>query len=232
MEYKFSPDGDFSDLSAGRVLIHRSGFTNFPVRLAQEIFLRCLSYCDKKEGITLYDPCCGGAYLLTVLGYLNPAVISNIFASDTDEDALSLASDNLSLLTPPGLERRSGHLRELYAQDGRQSHAQALESVERWTDRLSGSPPPHIEVYARDISAAPDREIKADILISDLPYGSLTKWEGEGGARLPDILASSVRQGGIVALCSDKGQRFKSEQFERVEKQSIGKRKFEIYKII
>ena len=137
---------DFSDLSAGRVLIHRSGFTNFPVRLAQEIFLRCLSYSGKKEDITLYDPCCGGAYLLTVLGYLNPAVISNIFASDTDTLALSLAADNLSLLTQQGLDRRSAHLRELYAQGGRQSHAEALESVSRWTDRLSGNPPPFIEI--------------------------------------------------------------------------------------
>lgn len=34
--------------------------TNFPVRLAQEIYKRCLQYSPKKDNICLYDCCCCG----------------------------------------------------------------------------------------------------------------------------------------------------------------------------
>ena len=41
LEYKFAPNDNYEDLSCGRVIYHRAGFSNFPVRLASEIFMRC-----------------------------------------------------------------------------------------------------------------------------------------------------------------------------------------------
>src|SRR5690554_7951621 len=96
MEYKFSPKGNYEDFSCGRVIIHKTGMPNFPVRLAQEIYCRCLSYIDKDKDIRIYDPCCGGGYLLTVLGLINMNSIKEIYASAVDETALKLAKSNLS----------------------------------------------------------------------------------------------------------------------------------------
>ena len=52
---------------------------------------------------TIYDPFCGVAYALTVLGFFHGADIKAIFASDIDENVLSLARKNLSLLSKDGL---------------------------------------------------------------------------------------------------------------------------------
>lgn len=85
MNYKYFNDDNFEDFASGRVIYHKTGMPNFPVRLAGEIFFRCLQYTDKKD-ITLYDPCCGSSYMLTVLGLLNIQEIENIVASDISED--------------------------------------------------------------------------------------------------------------------------------------------------
>ena len=71
MEYKYCEKQNFEDYSSGRVLYHKANMTNFPVRLAQEIFLRCKSYISDKPQVNFYDPLCGGGYMATVLGLLN-----------------------------------------------------------------------------------------------------------------------------------------------------------------
>lgn len=48
MEYKYGKKDNYQNFSSGRVLYHEGGMTNFPVRLAQEIYGRCLQYSPKK----------------------------------------------------------------------------------------------------------------------------------------------------------------------------------------
>jgi hypothetical protein len=64
LEYRFGEARSYEDFAAGRVFYGRPGAPNFPVRLTQELFGRCLSHSVKKNGLVLYDPCCGSGYLL------------------------------------------------------------------------------------------------------------------------------------------------------------------------
>ena len=98
MEYRFTADRDWSDFSNGRVLRGRPGQPAFPVRLANEIFQLSAEACEKighVKPFTIYDPCCGGGYSLTVIGLLNAASVANVLASDVNETALEIAEKNL-----------------------------------------------------------------------------------------------------------------------------------------
>ena len=59
------------------------------------------------------NPCCGGGYLLTVLGFLNYERIKTIMASDISDDAIQLANENLSLLDKNGLKKRIRQINDL-----------------------------------------------------------------------------------------------------------------------
>ena len=109
MIYRFFNKDNFVDFSSGRVLYHKSGFPNFPVRLAGELFSRCLELTGKDRDIILYDPCCGCGYTVTVLGFLFNSKIKTIFASDILEEAVETANKNLSLLTHQGIEKRRNY---------------------------------------------------------------------------------------------------------------------------
>src|SRR5512142_1863099 len=111
MQYKYAKEQlDYSDFASGRVFYSLPGHPAFPVRLASEIFQRCLAsreaiYKDSHP-CTLYDPCCGTAYHLSVLAYLHGECIREVIASDIDEKAVALAKRNLGLLSMEGLEGR------------------------------------------------------------------------------------------------------------------------------
>lgn len=110
MEYKYTQKNNFEDFASGRVIYHIGGEPTFPVRLILEIYERCLQYSKKKRNITLYDCCCGGAYMLTILGLLKSETISKIYGSDIDPKRIKLAEDNLGLLTKSGISKRRGEL--------------------------------------------------------------------------------------------------------------------------
>ena len=113
MQYKYATEPqDYSDLASGRVFYSLPGHPAFPVRLASEIFQRCIAsretiYKDSSP-CTLYDPCCGAAYHLSVLGYLHGKHIQEIIASDINEKAVALAGRNLGLLSVAGMDKRIG----------------------------------------------------------------------------------------------------------------------------
>ena len=236
MEYRYAARENFEDLACGRVLIHRTGFPNFPVRLAQEIFCRCLSYLPQfpqREEICLYDPCCGGAYLLTVLGFLNPETISKLIGSDISREAVELARQNLSLLSPQGMKNRIEALRQLSASYGKDSHRESVQSGERLLEKLEQAPRlPRAQVFPRDLfSQASPPGVQADIIFLDVPYGNLAHWQGQASpSQVLDALRSSLKPEGVAAICSDKSQRFSSPHFQRLEKQSVGKRIFQIFR--
>src|SRR4026209_1860119 len=100
MQYKYAKDQlDYSDFTSGRVFYSLPGYPAFPVRLASEIFQRCIAirkttYNDLTP-CTLYDPCCGAAYHLCILACLHGEHIREIICSDVDEKAVALAKRNL-----------------------------------------------------------------------------------------------------------------------------------------
>lgn len=91
MEYRYGKNENYEYLASGRVLYSGYGVPNFPVRLANEIYGRCLAYSSKKDNISLYDCCCGGGYLLTILGLLNQDSIGELIGSDIEEKSLQVA---------------------------------------------------------------------------------------------------------------------------------------------
>src|ERR1035437_5495220 len=100
---------DYSDFAAGRVFISAPGRPAFPVRLADEIFQRCLPLrgSDRAdEDVTLYEPGCGSGYLLAIITYPNGEPLARVVGSDAAPDALELARKNLALLTLDGLDER------------------------------------------------------------------------------------------------------------------------------
>ncbi|HWQ57846.1 MAG TPA: hypothetical protein VN540_02410 [Clostridia bacterium] len=235
MQYRHSKDDNFDDLACGKALIGRAGFPNFPVRLAQEMFGRCLNYLGRERELCVYDPCCGGGYLLAVLGFLNLDKVAAFAASDIDAEAVALARDNLSLLTREGLKRRLARLEELYALHGKESHREAAAAARRLMNMLPDAER-EVErhVFQADIlreSALDGQAFRADVVVTDVPYGGLTSWQGgrEGAGALLDRLVPILKQDSVVAVCADKGQKFASPRFRRLEHQSVGKRAFAIF---
>ena len=55
---------------------------------------------------TIYDPCCGAAYHLSVIAYLHWDSVCRVIGSDINEKAVQLAERNLGLLTPAGMEQK------------------------------------------------------------------------------------------------------------------------------
>lgn len=237
MVYKYCQNNNFEDLASGKVIVHRTGYPNFPVRLAQEIFGRCLSYLNNPDRICIYDPCCGGGYLLTILGFLNFEKINTIMASDISDEAIQIAKENLSLLNKNGLGQRIQHLNHLLLLHNKKSYIEALDSAANLLSILNNSTH-EIEnrVFKTDILSShsfDNRNFKADIIFTDVPYGNLVKWQNRNEEKINflDQLLPVTKDRSVVAICSDKSQKFQSDKFQRVEKQIIGKRQFQIFKL-
>ncbi len=230
MEYKYTPNESYEDYAAGRVIYHMGGEPTFPVRLSLEIYERCLQYSDKKSDITLYDCCCGGAYMLTILGLLKSNTISRLYGSDIDSKSITLAADNLSLLTKTGIKKRKDELLMLYQKYGKASHMEALLSIDRFEKLLSTEL--QTSVFHRNAFEVSDLPFIPDIVITDVPYGNMVEWdEGSGGINgMMEALSEVCGRDTIICVCMDKKQKIKTETYQRLERQLIGKRKFEIYK--
>jgi len=233
MIYKHFEDRNYEDYACGRVIVHRTGFPNFPVRLAGEIFMQCMEIVGSDKAV-LYDPCCGGAYVLTVLGFLCGGHIEAIYASDISAEAVALAKANLGLLTPQGLERRKAQLAAMHEQFGKQSHLDAIESAARLEEIVNrrAGPIPCVAFRAdiMDEDALARVSFKADIVFADVPYDNLAHWSESDSSmdRLLRTLIPVLADGAVVALCSDKGQKVRCEEYRRVRKFLVGKRKIEL----
>ncbi len=224
---------NYQDFASGRVLFNQKGATAFPVRLASEIFLRGKAYLEEKGHtglITIYDPFCGGAYLLTVLGFLHGKYIKRIIASDIDENILNLARRNLSLLTAAGLEQRIEEIKNNLLLYGKESHKEALESALRLkalqadiNKRLE------IECFQADAGEArlPDG-VKVDLILTDLPYGQITHWSNAGENTL-DLFLENIepllKPTSILAIISVKEQKIEHSRYNRIKHFTIGKRR-------
>lgn len=167
MPYKYAHERENYEMYAsGSVLVSAPGHPAFPIRLANEIFRRCMAFREARGATgrcTLYDPCCGGAYHLTTMAFFNWAEIDHIIASDIDDDAVTVARRNLALLQPDGMARRIAEIEAMRAEFGKESHALALENAHTLAGRLTGlrqdhaRPLPDKSGMARARRAAPTR---------------------------------------------------------------------------
>jgi hypothetical protein len=245
MPYRYAHDRpDYSDFAAGPVFYSLPGQPAFPVRLASEIFQRCqarLLRFGSAGPYTVYDPCCGSAYLVATLAYLHWPSIRHIVGSDVDPAVIPLAERNLSLLTPSGVETRMAQLARLYQEYGKPSHARALASAERLLARLHTYHRLHLipsRAFVADALRAAEVEAhiargSVDIVMTDLPYGQRTMWRettpqpaGPGPAwQLLEALRGIVAPRSVIAVTTTKQDRVAHDAYERVEQFQLGKRR-------
>ncbi|MEL7534114.1 MAG: hypothetical protein AAFN10_22595 [Bacteroidota bacterium] len=235
MEYKFAPKQNYADFSSGRVIYHKSGLSTFPVRLASEIFMRCAAYLPEASELRLYDPLCGEAYLLTTLGMLHGDQIAHIYGSDIAQAALDFATKNLDLLSQSGLEKRQAELKALFEQYGKTSHKQAIAASERIFKGLN--PNLASELFQADMlggTPLENAQFKADIVITDVPYGSMVAWTAANPNPVEQVLANLtpiLAPQSVVALISDKAQKASSPLYQRLKLLRAGKRRVEILRL-
>jgi tRNA G10 N-methylase Trm11 len=250
MQYKYATEQpNYSDFSSGRVFYSLPGHPAFPVRLASEIFQRCLAHratiYQASTPVALYDPCCGAAYHLSVLAYLHGEHIREVIASDIDEKAVALAKRNLGLLSIKGLDERIREISELYEQYGKDSHKAALESASALKNRLSTVTAKHpLEIRAFRADALEPQEIlkglepkSIDLVFTDVPYGWHSHWQASAANQtvnpihaMLETLLGTVSPSSLVAIVSDKQQKVAHERYQRIEHFQVGKRRVVVLK--
>lgn len=242
MEYIYERNKTFEDFASGRVLYNAYGTTAFPVRLASEIIQRCfqiLRVKGAKGPYSIYDPCCGGAYLLTVIGLLHNDKINSIFASDINHDVLGIAKKNLSLLTVDGLNQRKKQIKEYIELYNKASHISALESADRLDQFIFESNIESVTTFQSDVTISNHHnEInnKINIVITDLPYGDTVTWKSKSLHPIVDFFRNMFEildhSHAVLAVIANKSQKLKHEKFRRIEHVKIGKRQLAIFEPI
>ncbi len=202
MQYRHAERDNFEDFAAGRVFPHVPGMSHFPVRLAIELFARCLERFPASRRVTVYDPCCGGGYMLAVVGFHFAHRLRGMLGSDIDPHAVAGARRTLALLTEEGMKGRIRALESMVADFGKDSHREALESAANLLEVLRShsrlGPPVLFEADACDATSLPARpELAArgpvDIVFADVPYGLLTQWRdgpvhaGQPSLHVPEV---------------------------------------------
>jgi tRNA G10 N-methylase Trm11 len=250
MQYKYAKEQrDYSDLSSGRVFYSLPEHPAFPVRLASEIFQRCLAQRERIYGVStpcsLYDPCCGAAYHLSVLAYLHGEQLRDVIGSDIDEKAVALAKRNLGLISMEGLNERIHELSRMYAQYGKDSHREALQSASLLKERFAAlTEKRQLGTSVFRANALDGQELlknlkpkSVDLVLTDVPYGQHSYWRevDENKVRSPleamlEALLGVVSPSGIVAIASDKQQKIAHERYRRIEHFQTGKRRIVILK--
>jgi tRNA G10 N-methylase Trm11 len=184
----------------------------------------------------LYDPCCGTAYLLTVLAFLHSGNIREILGSDIGEKAVALAKRNLGLLEPAGMEHRIDEITRMIEQYHKDSHRDALKSANILRDQIISirqSSPLTTRVFqasASDTQAISDniQAASVDIVITDVPYGRHSQWDDKTANSLwsmLEALADILSPTNVVAIISDKQQKASHAGYQRIEHFQVGKRR-------
>lgn len=232
---------DYSDYASGKVFYNLPGRTAFPVRLALEIFERCLAIREASgmsKPVRLYDPCCGVAYHMAVLAFFHLQDIHEIIASDIDTQALKIAARNLALLTPEGMDRRILEIERLREQYGKASHDEALASAIALRQQLSAQPGGgsirtdlfQADVFDRAAIHASMGERKVDLVITDVPYGWKSSWQGtaeqaEGPVSvLLETISGVLAERAVVAVASAKGEKVSHPGYIQAGKLKLGLR--------
>lgn len=178
MVYRYATEQkDHSALASGNVLRSAPGFPGFPVRLASELFQRSLAH-TRTGSVSLWDPCCGSGYLVTVLGLLHRDRLTRVRASDVDAEAVALAARNLELLTADGLAEREEELRRAARDFGRVEFVERAETARGLAQGLAAAGGDLLHAsWCADVFELTEH-VDADLVVTDVPYGELTSWEG------------------------------------------------------
>ena len=232
MQYKYEVESkNYADFASGRVIYNQKGATAFPVRLGSEIFLRSKNYLDKKidkKSISIYDPCCGGGYLLTILGFLHGKYISKIIASDIDEEMVNLAKRNIFLLTSEGINKRIKEIKEYIEKYNKESHKKALNSAlklkyiqKNMSDNIK------FNCFKANALKIYNYNFKVDLVLSDLPYGNITEWSQKNNSTkiFLNNLLNVLNQKSIVTIITAKKQKINHRKYNRIKHFTIGKRR-------
>jgi 16S rRNA G966 N2-methylase RsmD len=245
MEYKYAIERrDYSDLASGNVFYSLPGHPAFPVRLASEVYQRCLAWRGMENSpCTIYDPCCGAAYHVCVVAYLHWDSVCRVICSDIDKKAIQVAGRNLGLLTPAGMERRSREISAMVRLYDKESHKGALESITRMQEQvnlLSAIRPIQTHVFQANATSTADlrkglQDTAIDIVFTDIPYGQHSQWEQTQSPHptwtLLEVLLEFLSPKSILAIASDKFQKASHDKYSPLEKFQIGKRQVVILKL-
>ena len=227
MRYEYAVEKrNYEDFAAGRVLLHRPGATAFPVRLASEVFQRGLAIlrAEGKPGpYRVFDPCCGTGYLLAVIGLLHGEHVKAVYASDVDAEMVEFARQNLALLTPAGRAGRIRQLGEFVARFGKQAHREAQASARKISEQQEANTTPAL-TFAADATRRTLAARHIDLLVADVPYGQITRWQQGSIYALLDAQQHTLDPPAVVAVASDKKQKAAHPAYRRVERLVVGKR--------
>ena len=245
MRYKYVKEQeDYSDLASGRVFHSLPGHPAFPVRLAREIFQRCMasrnSIYKNSSRCVLYDPCCGAAYHLSVLVTLHRESIQEVIGSDIDEKAVALAKRNLELTSVAGLDQRIDEITTMSHLYGKTSHQDALQSAQKLRSQafaLSQKYPVRMGVFRANATDRKDILTKlqaksVDIVFTDIPYGQHSNWYDSELASptwsMLDALKGTLSNSSLVAIASNKQQKVSHDHYQRIDQFQVGKRRIVI----
>ena len=91
----------------------------------------------------------------------------------------------------------------------------------------------NVHVFKADATKKMPLPEPVDIIITDIPYGNLVDWQGDESAfsKMINELINIATPETILAISMDKKQGLKNDRLIRLEKNNIGKRKFEIYRL-
>jgi hypothetical protein len=247
MQYLF-PEHSLAkaDLASGKVLFSRPGLTAFPVRLGNELFLRGVSLLEaagRRPPYHVYDPTCGGGYLMAVLGLLNPHLIAKLSMSDISPEALSIAAKNANLLSAQGMSDRQAELAALAQVSERESHVAATASAARlhvWLDQQS-STLKQTNIFRAD-ATNPDgirshfpADPSIDIGFADAPYELHSNWQTEQtGSAAPEMKVLSAfaeLSVPVIILATRKGLKLTNPGYRRHVKLKNGRRVLWIFQL-
>ncbi|MEP7285561.1 MAG: hypothetical protein ABI947_07315 [Chloroflexota bacterium] len=248
MVYRFSQEReDYRDFAAGSVFYGLPGHPAFPIRLTSEIFQRCLDIRVRDGAVgpcSVYDPCCGGGYLLATLAFLHWPKVRAIYGSDVDTRALEVAARNLNLLNLEGIQQRIEQIESMIRQYDKLSHKEAYHSAQRLKTHLLQLHMSHsITVRTFNANIITDKLIDyfaapVDLVITDIPYGSRSSWIGlphdaryEPSWYMLQSLLNILSTHSIIAIASNKQQKISHDHYRRVDHFQIGKRRVVLLKL-
>ena len=247
MNYLFAVERpDYSHLASGHVFHSLPGHPAFPVRLASEIFQRCLAWrrrAGEMAPCTLFDPCCGAGYSLSVIAFLHRTALREVIGADVDAKAVECARRNLSLLMLEGLERRREELEALLARFEKASHKEALQSAASLREQLLAEQAlPPLATWAFQADATNGETLReclagrtVDVVFSDVPYGQHSHWASNdpSGSLLAmlEALLVVLAPAGLVAIAADKGVKLAHPCYQRLEQFQVGKRRVAILQV-
>lgn len=220
MAYRYALTREnYADFSGG-VLHSAPGFPQFPVRLASEMFQRALALVPSSTA-QVWDPCCGSGHLLTTLAFLHRRDIASVLGTDVDPAALILARKNLDLLSEHGMDARSDELRARAERRGKPAYLDAAVAAQRLACRLAerGGALPHgvaqADVFDSDqLRRALDGQ-HPNLVITDIPYGEQTSWDGpDGAAGINGMLRAleEVLDDGAVIAVATRGRKVRLDR--------------------